>query len=101
MSKWLPWTDDQLTVLKRGYDDGTPLKVIAKSIGYSPAACSMKARRMGLSHPTKTVNHRFKSQWDVSHNWRNQYLTSDLPTLPYVPGIVVTGRYQMRPAHVE
>ena len=100
MSKWLPWTDDQLTVLKRGYDDGTPLKVIAKSIGYSPEACSMKARRMGLSHPTKT-GLRQKSKWDVTYSWRNQHFTSELPTLPYVPGIIVTGRYQMRPAHVE
>jgi DNA-binding CsgD family transcriptional regulator len=67
-----------------GYLQGTSCREIAAQIKRSIGYVKYQARQMGLKHKS------------VLRAPAVQYVPSP-PTLPYVPGIIVTGRYKMMP----
>lgn len=89
------WTRAEDETLRKGIEDKRPLSEIGKLIGRNGNSCNVRALTLGLKQQKK------KREPAAAPLLRNQYFTSVLPTLPHVPGIIVTGRYTMRPVHVE
>lgn len=90
------WTDEQLQIIRDGYEAGEPLRVIAAKTGRGKTVVQYAANKMGLKHPGGNDARRQPIAAPDADRWRNQFGGSVRPTLAYVPGIVVTGSYVMR-----
>jgi hypothetical protein len=87
--KWTPSEDE---ILRVSYRRALPLKEIAQRLGRTWKTCGTRAKRLGLSHPNGTRNsNKVFARWTIADPLHNP----ELPHLPYVPGIIVTGRYLM------
>lgn len=90
-----PFTPIQDRAIRQGYDAGKTIAEIASRIGRSIGSTGARARYLGLIHPfgkmrADSLKRRRLSTITV--------ITSAIPTLAYVPGIILTedSRYRMR-----
>lgn len=76
---WAASEDEQLSSL---HATGMTFKRMGELLNRTPSSCNARARMMGLTRDGKRIPPPV-------------IIANAPPTLPYIPGIIVTGRYQM------
>lgn len=62
--KWKHWTDEEDNAVIRGYQEGTPIGVIAAQLRRSPNSISVRAHTLGISTTiANRIPHGVKAGW--------------------------------------
>lgn len=77
-----PFTPEEDARLIEMFEAGIAFNKIGEAIGRYGQVCGARAAMLGLKKRGRPPR-------------PPQIVYSSIPTLPYVPGIIVTGRYQM------
>lgn len=83
----LAWAEKDDAMLQEHFARGLTYKRIGELMGRSPSGCQQRAFNLGLKRGARNQHMPIK--------FAPQNLEGELPTVAYVPGIIVTGRYQM------
>lgn len=92
------FTQAEDEAIRVGYIRHQTLTQIAAKIGRSVASTGSRAQLLGLHHPNGTRNQKARrGRWS---RILDQHVPFEKPTLPYVPGVIVTdeSKYRMRTA---
>lgn len=90
------FTKEEDETIRVGYLRHQTLAQIAAKIGRTVWSTGSRAQVLGLRHPNGTRNSKARrGRWT---RILDHYVPPELPTLPYVPGIILTdeSKYRMR-----
>lgn len=86
-----PFSEAEDEIIRAGYASGDTLQRISSRIGRSLPSVGSRAQLLGIRHPAGTRNGAARLKPELLAF----YESPAFPTLPFVPHIIVTGKYQM------